>query len=869
MKKKTLIAVALSLLLALPMAAVFNEKDLGKTLSVLRFELNREVEKMEAREKTIETRNRSQHRQMIQIIKKCNELALMLYSQNQDCTFDMTYALKEVTSQYEAFNERKFPFDEIVSKLDLEIERYSRLIESLRRLPPRIRKVEDLPDSLAYKNDSLKLHIPRDLRLAVRDSVNASGRRAAFFLDEQGQADRDSCIHYATQLLMMYSDAKVRIIKDNGYYDDANARLKESYDYAQDRYKVLQKRMFTSGQDNYFRVVTRFGAYAKRAFDDAANKYGLGDIPGSALATSEWRGPKVFGFMGMVILCILLASLISLLILKVLKRWIPAFSTEEMKSRTPALVMLCGMVLFLIAITVARGAMNHNFFKLATDLVLTLAWLVVAILVSILIRLDGAKINSAVRLYLPIVVVGMLVVTFRIIFIPNRLMNLLLPPLLLLIFIWQIIACGRTRPNSAFADKVVSDISLGVLAVTAVMSWTGYVFLSIQIVIWWLFQLAFIEAVTAFADLLSKYEQKYLSRRLEKYKSGVTITGPKAKEGEYIRITWAYDFIQKVVIPLAAILSAPLSVKMALDVFDLNEIYGTIFNTTFFDFKDQAGNEMIRLSLYMIIVSVCLFFVFRFISYLARSLFREIKLNKLRSQSGKSHIHTNEVNLTLANNVISIIVWGIYIIITFTLIKIPTGALSIIAAGLATGVGLAMKDILNNFIYGIQLMSGRLRVGDWVECDGVRGKVSEISYQSTQIETIDGAVMSFLNTALFNKNFKNLTRNNAYEFVKISVGVKYGSNVEKVRECLLEALKALQVKDKYGRQIVDPARGVSLTFDDFGESSVDLAIKQFVLVSEKVAYIARAKEIIYNTLNENGIEIPFPQMDVHMKPEDQ
>ena len=592
-------------------------------------------------------------------------------------------------------------------------------------------------------------------------------------------------------------------------------------------------------------------------------------MPGSALSTSEWRGTKVFGFIGMVILCILLASLLSLLILKGLKRWIPVFSSEDMKSRTPALVMLCGIVLFVIAISIARGAMNHNFFKLATDLVLTLAWLVVAILVSILIRLDGAKINSAVRLYLPIVVVGVLVVTFRIIFIPNRLMNLLLPPLLLLIFIWQIIACGRTRPNSAFADKVVSDISLGVFAVTTVMAWTGYVLLSIQIVIWWLFQLAFIEAVTAFADLLEKYEKKYLSRRLEKYKSGVTITGPKAKEGEYIRITWAYDLIQKVAIPLAAILSAPLSVKMALDVFDLNEIYGTIFNTTFFDFKDQAGNEMIRLSLYMIIVSVCLFFVFRFISYLARSLFREIKLNKLRNLSGKSHIHTNEVNLTLANNVISIIVWGIYIIITFTLIKIPTGALSIIAAGLATGVGLAMKDILNNFIYGIQLMSGRLRVGDWVECDGVRGKVSEISYQSTQIETVDGAVMSFLNTALFNKNFKNLTRNNAYEFVKISVGVKYGSDVERVRECLLEALKSLQVKDKYGRQIVDPTRGVTLTFDDFGESSVDLAIKQFVLVSEKVGYIARAKEIIYNTLNENGIEIPFPQVDVHMKPEDQ
>ena len=192
------------------------------------------------------------------------------------------------------------------------------------------------------------------------------------------------------------------------------------------------------------------------------------------------------------------------------------------------------------------------------------------------------------------------------------------------------------------------------------------------------------------------------------------------------------------------------------------------------------------------------------------------------------------------------------------------GAISIIAAGLATGLGLAMKDILNNFIYGIQLMSGRLRVGDWVECDGVRGKCTAISYQSTQIETLDGAVMSFLNTSLFNKNFKNLTRNNSYEFVKIGVGVGYGVDVEKVRTMLLEALKVLQTKDSYGRDIVDTKKGLSVALDEFGDSSVDLAVKQFVLVAERSAYIAKAKEIIYNTLNENNIAIPFPQRDIHV-----
>ena len=93
---------------------------------------------------------------------------------------------------------------------------------------------------------------------------------------------------------------------------------------------------------------------------------------------------------------------------------------------------------------------------------------------------------------------------------------------------------------------------------------------------------------------------------------------------------------------------------------------------------------------------------------------------------------------------------------------------SIVMAGLATGLGFAMKDLLENFIYGISLMTGRLRVGDYIECDGVQGKVDSINYQSTQIVTLDGSVMAFQNSALFSKNFKNLTRNHGYVLVGVS-----------------------------------------------------------------------------------------------------
>jgi small-conductance mechanosensitive channel len=210
------------------------------------------------------------------------------------------------------------------------------------------------------------------------------------------------------------------------------------------------------------------------------------------------------------------------------------------------------------------------------------------------------------------------------------------------------------------------------------------------------------------------------------------------------------------------------------------------------------------------------------------------------------------------------VVWIVYVIIVIVMIKLPTSSLTIIAGGLSAGIGIAMKDIINNFVYGIQLMSGRVRVGDWIECDGIRGRVTNISYQSTQIETIEGAVMSFLNEALFNKNFSNLTHNNSYEFVKIIVGVSYGTDIAKVREVLVEAMQQMRTKDSYGREVVDPKKGIYVAFDSFDESAVNIAVKQYILVAEHIAYVDKAKEVIYDALNSAGISIPFPQRDIHI-----
>ena len=876
MKKKYILLALVLLLVAAPVYAVFNEKDFSQTLSVLRYELRQDYDRMSTARERMRGKNNSRRGAMVDLMKKCNELSLMLYSQNQDYTFDVTYALKEVTRQYKDFNANKMPFDEMVARLNLEIDRYERLVESLEKLPTGRDSLAGMP---RFQMDSARTALYDSLGISKREARRPEGmppmppgadtlrRERPFVLDEQGIEDRDSCLFYARALLQMYTNIRNKVVIDSDHYEDASTRLEEIYNYAQERYKLIQKNIFVKGQDNYFKVLKNFKSYSTLAFSEVKAKYGSASNAKDkrTLLKSEWRGPVVVGYSTFVLFFIIVATLFSVLVIFLLKRWVPLFRDPEFKKRLPCIALLSGVVLFGVAIEIGSNILDNNFFVEASILIMVFAWLVAAILLSILIRLKPAEMNLTMYAYTPVIILGLLVISLRIIFIPNRFVNLVLPPVLVVFFIWQLFACRRLRGKIHRSDMIFSWITLFIIGVTAAVSMAGYVLLGLQAFIWWLFQLASIVSVMALFDLLKTYNKKVLEPRKKNFDDSILSASLNPTRGDYIRHTWFYDFLEMALLPIFAILSVPFSLHLASGVFDLTAVFTTALYHPIFDFVDKDGNAILHLSLYKIVLVSSMFFVFRYIDYLIRSAYRVERLEKVLRESGQDYVHANQVNLTLANNVISILVWGIYIIASIVILKIPMGAISIVAAGLATGIGLAMKDILNNFIYGIQLMSGRLRVGDYIECDGVRGKVESITYQSTQIETVEGAVMAFTNSTLFNQNFKNLTRNNSYELVKIVVGVSYGTDVEKARKVITEALSALHRQDRFGRELIDPKRALTVSVSDLAESSVDLAVKQYVLVEERFAYIAEAKEIIYDALNRNGIEIPFPQRDVHMK----
>ena len=628
---------------------------------------------------------------------------------------------------------------------------------------------------------------------------------------------RDSCIFLAKVIESDIRKAR-ETMKDNHEQRQWVAdKAKKLNDYALGMYERIRQSVFVNGGQNYLQILKRLGYNLESSKEDITEKY----TP-ARKTRSEWRGPLIgflFIFMAVYILGALLLSWVTMRFL------IPSrFISPEFRKKRSCIILCVAAAVFGIATFIISNVTHQNFMVMATRLLSEYGWLIAVITLSIIIRLNGDTVKSGIKLYVPVLAMGFVVFFFRIVFMPSTVVNLVFPALLLACTIWQLIVNRCHHTDVPRSDVFYSWISLIVMAVATVMAWMGYTLMSVQVLIWWIMQLTLIQTITVIYDLLHSYEDKYI---------------PKDAD---VRRTWFYDAIYKMVIPIAATLSVGLSIYWAARVFDLTQWCERIFR---YKFVDQPG--LIVLSLDRLLFCVAMGFVFHYVIYLFIQAYQLWKMYKTGS---------DKKAVSLSMNIIKYIGWGIYIYIVLVTLQVNRTGITFILTGLSTGIGFAMKDTLENLFYGLSLMNGRVKIGDVIECDGVRGKVNNINYQSTLVETIDGSVIAFLNSQLFTKNFKNMTRNHGYEMAKITVGVAYGSKIDHVREIIIDRISHL---DCY-----DPGKGVQVLFQNFGESSVDLLVIVWVRVASQAADIALIKENIYSVLNENGIEIPFPQTDIHI-----
>ena len=185
--------------------------------------------------------------------------------------------------------------------------------------------------------------------------------------------------------------------------------------------------------------------------------------------------------------------------------------------------------------------------------------------------------------------------------------------------------------------------------------------------------------------------------------------------------------------------------------------------------------------------------------------------------------------------------------------------LTLVIGALGVGIGLGLQGVVNNFVSGLILMFERpIQPGDIVEVTGTSGTVREIGMRATTLSTFDGADVVVPNGTLLSEKLINWTLSSRNRRMEVNLGVAYGNDPEAVLALLLKVTQACS------GVAADPEPGVF--FNGFGTSSLDFSVRAWTNQhSEWVQTRSDLSVSIYKALVEAGIEIAFPQMDLHLR----
>ena len=276
------------------------------------------------------------------------------------------------------------------------------------------------------------------------------------------------------------------------------------------------------------------------------------------------------------------------------------------------------------------------------------------------------------------------------------------------------------------------------------------------------------------------------------------------------------------------------------------DIWGLIKEIWNAGFSYNIGGEDIKITVGLVVMIILAF------------LITSVVLRIVRSFITSKLMEEDKMKFISVFKFIKYFVYVVVILITLSSTGVDVTILLTASAALFVGLGLALQELFQDVIGGIFIILDKsLLVGDIIELDGRVARVFEIKLRTTRALTRDDKVMIIPNHKFISDTVYNYTQNHKTTREVVKVGVSYGSDIEKVREVLLECAREQKGILKKPEPFV--------LFEDFGDSALLFGLHFFVsdsFVDPKVKSELRFK--INNKFRLNDITIPFPQRDVHM-----
>jgi small-conductance mechanosensitive channel len=277
---------------------------------------------------------------------------------------------------------------------------------------------------------------------------------------------------------------------------------------------------------------------------------------------------------------------------------------------------------------------------------------------------------------------------------------------------------------------------------------------------------------------------------------------------------------------------------------EVSALLERVFNVTLFEINKQPITVS-NLIMFVLVISV-----FAIISRIVRKIVRSQIFPRVAIEEGTQY------TLLRVTHYLVIIVGAV---VAFQFIGIDLTGLAVIFGLLSVGIGFGLQNVTSNFVAGLILLFERpIKVGDRITVGNTEGDVAEINIRSTTIRSLNNIAIIVPNSEFVSSTVINWTYGDQRVRLEIDVGVSYHSDLEKVFRCLRE------VAEEHVEVLRDPKPEVLHT--GFGDSSWNMRLRAWISNPKTHPQVRSALNCaIVRKFRENGIEIPFPQRDLHVR----
>lgn len=330
--------------------------------------------------------------------------------------------------------------------------------------------------------------------------------------------------------------------------------------------------------------------------------------------------------------------------------------------------------------------------------------------------------------------------------------------------------------------------------------------------------------------------------------NGLIVIGVQSKNFQKLNFIRLYGpYLRTKVIGIINFLAITFWLLAMMDVINIKRPF---IEAVELFFTDEIKVGMMSFSLWDIVIFFLIIWLSIIISKMIRILLEQDILNKLNLSKGVPHTIAMMVRY-------SIITIGV--ILAVAAAGMPVDNLTVLFGAFGVGIGFGLQNIFNNIVSGFILLFERpIQIGDTIAVGELIGNVKSIGIRSSNVRTFDGAEVIVPNGQLISKEVVNWTLSDQRRRIEIITGVAYGSDPHKVKELLLKVIS------EHPDVIEDPAPYVY--FIALGESSLDFRLLFWTSFSDE--WIRIRSEVmfkIHDTLQDEGIAIPFPQRDLHLR----